>query len=105
MNAQSLREQRMLHEADQDIYASSETRTQPSEALPADTSAPATVLIFRDRHQQEVQNYAIVGSTLWVFGEQRTQKVPLSDLDIAATTKANDEHGVDFRIPGFGEGQ
>jgi len=52
-----------------------------------------------------VQNYAIVGQTLWTFAPQRTQKIPLSDLDLAATQKANDERGVDFRVPGSGEGQ
>ncbi len=33
------------------------------------------------------------------------QKIPLSDLDLPATTKANDERGVDFRLPGAHEGQ
>jgi hypothetical protein len=73
--------------------------SQPSEAL------PATVLVFRDQHKQEVTNYAIVGQTLWNFSQQHTQKIPLSDLDLPATTKANDERGVDFHMPGAGEGQ
>ena len=58
-----------------------------------------TVLVFRDKHTQEVQNYAVVGGTLWIFNEQRATKLPLSWLDIEATTKANEERGVDFRIP------
>jgi hypothetical protein len=58
-----------------------------------------TVLVFRDKHTQEVQNYAIVGGTLWVFSEQRATKLPLSWLDLEATAKANDERGVDFQIP------
>jgi hypothetical protein len=61
--------------------------------------------VFRDQHKQEVRNYAIVGQTLWSFGTQRTEKIPLSDLDLPATTKVNDEHGVDFRLPGALEGQ
>jgi len=105
MNAQSLDEQRFRQQTDhdQDVYASSaapsprqEERTQPG--------AP-TMLVFRDRHQQEVQNYAIVGQTVWVFAPQHTQKIPLSDLDLLATTKANDERGVDFYLPGTHEGQ
>ena len=68
-------------------------------------AAPATVLVFRDQHKQEVQNYAIVGQTLWNFAPQHTQKIPLSELDLPATTKANDERGVDFRVPGANEGQ
>lgn len=66
---------------------------------------PATVLVFRDQHQEEVQNYAIVSRTLWNFTPQRTQKIPLSDLDLPATQKANDDRGVDFRLPGGAEGQ
>jgi hypothetical protein len=66
---------------------------------------PATLLVFRDQHTQEVHNYAIIGQTLWSFAPQRTQKIPLSDLDIPATTKANDDRGVTFRLPGGGEGQ
>jgi hypothetical protein len=58
-----------------------------------------TLLVFRDKHTQEVQNYAIVGGTVWIFSEKRATKLPLSWLDIEATTKANDEHGVDFQLP------
>jgi hypothetical protein len=46
-----------------------------------------------------VQNYAIVGETLWIVTEERARKVPISDLDIPATRKANEDRGVDFRLP------
>jgi hypothetical protein len=58
-----------------------------------------TVLVFRDQHKQEVENYAIVGDTLWDFAPQQTMKIPLSELDIPATVKANQEHGVTFSVP------
>ena len=86
---------------DQDAHARS--ASPPQEA--SSTAVPATVLVFRDQRKQEVQNYAIVGQTLWAFAPQRTQKIPLSDLDLPATIKANDERGVDFKVPGSGEGQ
>jgi hypothetical protein len=57
-----------------------------------------SVLVFRDGHQQEVSNYAIMGQTVYVF-DARTQKIALADLDVAATVKANDERGLDFNIP------
>ena len=57
-----------------------------------------TVLVFRDGHQQEVTNYAIMGQTVYVF-DQRTQKIALADLDVAATIKANDDRGLDFQLP------
>jgi len=58
----------------------------------------ATVLVFRDGHRQEVSNYAIMGQTVYVF-DKRTQKIGLSDLDIPATIKLNDDRGVDFHLP------
>lgn len=58
-----------------------------------------TVLIFNDKHTQEVQNYAIVGETLWVFTELRAMKIPLSSIDIDATIKANDVRGLPFVVP------
>jgi hypothetical protein len=77
-----------------------ETRNAPT---PQADSRPVvstpTLLVFRDKHTQEVQNYAIVGGTLWVFSEQRATKLPLSWLDIEATTKANEDRGIDFQLP------
>lgn len=88
-------------DADQKVHA----KAMPPREQEAPDILPATVLVFRDQHKQEVQNYAIVGQTLWNFAPQHTQKIPLSDLDLPATTKANDERGVDFRLPGAREGQ
>ncbi len=110
MNQQSLDEQRMLRQeeadGDQDIYARSAPDPRP--AAPEAEGAPVlpdTVLVFRDQHKQEVKNYAIVGQTLWNFAPQHTQKIPLSDLDLPATTKANDDRGLTFRVPAVGEAQ
>jgi hypothetical protein len=58
-----------------------------------------TALVFRDKHIQEVENYAIVGQTLWIFDEQRATKFALSSLDVDATTKLNEQHGVEFSLP------
>ena len=58
-----------------------------------------TILIFKDDHVREVQNYAIVGQTLWIFDAQRAEKLPLSTLDLESTIKLNDERGIDFQMP------
>jgi hypothetical protein len=63
------------------------------------TAQPSTVLVFKDGHQSDVLNYAIVGDTLFDLGAGRTRKIRLADLDLPATRKANDERGVDFQIP------
>lgn len=100
MDAQSLDEQRARQDPgqDQDMYARSAPAGPHQEERTE--AAPATLLVFRDQHKKEVQNYAIVGQTLWNFAPQHTEKISLADLDISATTKANDERGVDFRVPG-----
>jgi hypothetical protein len=107
MNQQSLDEQRMRQQGDQDLYAGSAPAPprEHREHEELNEAAPATVLVFRDEHKQEIHNYAIVGQTLFNFNPQHTQKIPLSDLDIPATAKENDERGVDFHVPGAPDGQ
>ncbi len=56
----------------------------------------STVLVYRDGHQLEVQNYALMGDTVWVLGDQTTRKIPLNDLDIDVTQKLNADRGVEF---------
>ena len=62
-------------------------------------SQPSTILIFKDGHQQEVGNYAIVGTNLFDLTPGRRQKIALGDLDLPATQKANDDQGIDFKLP------
>jgi len=71
---------------------------QPTPRPTAEQPSP-TVLVFRDGHRDEVQNYGIVGQTLWVFTERHSRKYPLSDLDLPATETANEQRGIDFVVP------
>jgi hypothetical protein len=87
-----------------DYYARSAPPSPPQQQEHTQP-APATVLVFRDQHQEQVQNYAIVGQILWDFTPGRTQKIPLSELDLPATEKANEDHGVEFHLPASNEGQ
>lgn len=106
MNQENLEEQQALREQDEDAYARPMPR--PRQAPAASQQAendPATVIVFRDQHQREVKNYAIVNEMLWIFTPQRIEKVPLAILDVPATIKANEDRGVDFRLPESGEGQ
>jgi hypothetical protein len=110
MNEQSLEEQQMLRQegadGDQDAYArSAPPRPVREEEKQGTAIIPATALVFRDQHRQEVDNYAIVGQTLWVFAPKQAQKIALPDLDVPATVKANEDRGVTFRIPVPNEAQ
>ena len=110
-NRQNLAEQRMLRQeeadGDDDAYAprSSGRQSAPSNASQPPEPVPATVLVFRDQHKEEISNSVIVGQTLTSFSAQRTKKIALADLDVAATEKANDDRDVTFRVPGTHEGQ
>ena len=89
--------------------ATAAAEPSPSPALPAAGSQPVqpedpSVLVFRDGHRLEVENYAIVGNTLYDFTPGHMRKVPLSQLDLTATVKANDERGVDFVLPASPKG-
>ena len=75
-------------------------RPAPQELSAAPDAQPnePSVLVFRDGHQQEVSNYAIMGQTVYVF-DKRTQKISFADLNVPATIKANDDRGLEFKIP------
>lgn len=81
---------------------SEEASSPQPDAAPASDS-PQTLLVFKDGHQLEVANYAIVGNTLFDLTGGRRQKIALADLDLTATAKQNDERGIDFQVPGVPE--
>jgi hypothetical protein len=62
-----------------------------------DKSQP-TVFIFKDGHQLETRNYAIMGELLYDFSGSTLRKIELKDIDSAATQKANDDRGVQVRL-------
>jgi hypothetical protein len=107
MDQRSLERQRVLDQQDQDPYALPSASSSRAPASDNETHGPsqATVLVFRDQRREEVQNYAIVGQTLWIFSPLRTEKIPLAEIDLAASAKANEDRGVEFRLPGTAEGQ
>ncbi len=94
-----------LQQADEDYRKDLNTRQEPLERPQEQASAqpvadqPSTVLIFKDGHQVEVGNYAIVGTTLYELNDGRSKKVQLADLDLPATVKENDDRGVEFQVP------
>ncbi len=65
----------------------------------ADPPQPPTTLVFKDGHQLQLNNYAIVSQTLYDFTPGHPRKIALSDLDLPATQKQNDDHGVVFDLP------
>jgi len=86
-------------------------------ATPADSYRPAYVspqapeplapeeavtLVFKDgRPSQQIHNYMLTRTTLFVLDGHRIE-IPVDQLDLAATAKANRDAGVDFQLPGSG---
>lgn len=95
-----LREERSEHASLVAAPPQAEPVAAPTVRADTTPSVP-TIIVFRDGKAQKVSNYAIVGDTLWVFGEQTT-KVSLADVDIPATEKVNDEQGIPFKVPRSG---
>jgi hypothetical protein len=68
-------------------------------APPKEDDSPATVFIFKDGSQIETRNFAIMGQTLYDFSSKQLKKIELADLDKTATTKANDDRGIQVKLP------
>ena len=62
-------------------------------------STPTATLVFRDGHSEQIQNYAIVGNTLWVFTEDHARKIPIAQINTDATERANEQRGIDLHVP------
>ncbi|HEY0565846.1 MAG TPA: hypothetical protein VGC88_09690 [Terriglobales bacterium] len=82
-----------------EIASLRQQQAQPAAMANSLQQPPATTLVFKDHHEEPVQNYAIVGQTLWVFSERTSRKIPLSDLDVTATQQANSARGIQFNVP------
>jgi hypothetical protein len=75
--------------------------SQPPASEPPAPEPPQvpTVLVFKDGHQSDVENYAIFGQTLFDLTPGHRRKIALADLDLVATEKQNDDRGVSFQLP------
>jgi hypothetical protein len=61
----------------------------------APPSIPIT-LVLRSGEQLRVQNYAVTRNTFWDFMQTGTRKIPLSSIDVAASTRATQANGAEF---------
>ncbi len=78
------------------------SRTSPgsdSDSAAPDPPQEPTLLVFKDGHKLEVGNYAIIGAILFDLTPGHARRVALADLDLDATRKQNDDHGVVFQLP------
>jgi hypothetical protein len=83
--------------SDKQSQSSDESDPQPAAPVVED-KAPATVFIFKDGHQLETRNYAIMNGTLFDFSSRTLKKIQMDEIDSAATLKANDDRGVVMKL-------
>jgi hypothetical protein len=75
-----------------------------NEAAEPPRELPPDILVFRDGHEGEVKSYTIIGGILyakanyWTTGSW-TRKIEISNLDVPATLKLNQERGLNFTLP------
>jgi hypothetical protein len=96
-------DRRDVRTQDDEARAGDERDTQRAgrDAAPILPEQPETalVLVLKDGSRMELGNYAIMGQTIYDLGH-RGKKIQLAQLDVAATQKANDALGLEFKLPG-----
>lgn len=87
-------------------YAEASPSAAPTARVKQFVSAdlPPVILVYRDRHREQVSNYVIEDGNLYARGNYWqdgywNKTVQLVALDIPATLKANSESGVKFVLP------
>ena len=94
--------QHYLDSRERDRQSEKSERSRRSDEIgppaPQENKSPATVFIFKDGHQLETRNYAIMGETLFDFSGSQLKKIKLEEIDSAATQKANDDRGVQVKL-------
>ncbi len=90
----SPRERKQARRAPEPLAEESVARKREPEPEP-----PATVLVFLDGRRVDVRNYAIVGELFYDLSDRLPKKILLADLDLEATIAANEERGLEFRLP------
>ena len=58
----------------------------------------AVTIIYKDGRSEQIHNYALTRTTLYVT-DKRRREIPLEQVDVAATEKVNHDAGVEFQVP------
>jgi len=72
---------------------------RPVAQAPEPEPASAVTIIFKDGNSQQIHNYMLTRTTLYVQDEHR-REIPVEELDLPATQRVNRDAGVAFQLPG-----
>lgn len=81
-------------------YAQSPAPVYPGAASLAPEGEPLTLIFNNGRAPQKMQNYMMNAKALTDLDPQHYERIPLDQIDVAATEQANRARGVDFQVPG-----
>lgn len=80
------------------------SQQQPAAQAPASPRQPdpppppvmPITLVLRDGQMLKVQNFAVMGQTFWDFSKQPVRKIPVSSIDVTASSQATAASGAEF---------
>ncbi len=76
-------------------YEPAETPQAPQVA---GNESPTTIVFKDGRPSEQIHNYALTPTMLYVLDEQR-RDIPLTLVDLAATERVNRSAGIEFQVP------
>ncbi len=71
----------------------------PQSTAPAKAQPSLKVIFKNDRSPVTMQNYMLNASSLTDLDADHFEKIPIDQVDIAATQEANRSRGIDFQVP------
>lgn len=82
-----------------------EQAAEPASAHAALAPLPPTVFVYRDGHREESSDYSIISGTIYAHTDYYatgawSKQIPVTDLDLPASLRANQERGVKLVLPG-----
>ena len=83
---------------EQALAASRQSLSVSPPSVPGPPPIPTT-LVFRDGRRMMIENYAIVGESIWILDEKSSARISLAELDLDATQRENSSKGVRFLVP------
>jgi hypothetical protein len=73
---------------------------EPSVSAPLTPEQPLTVIFKGGRAPLTIQNYMMTAKVLTDLDSRHYEQIPVDEIDVAATQRANSATGVGFEIPG-----
>jgi hypothetical protein len=65
----------------------------------AESQLPLKVIFKDGRAAETIENYMMTATVLTDLDSQHYERIPMDEIDVAATQQANRANGVDFQIP------